>query len=143
MQHYRLIISGEVFKELVDGKKTGSEELRTLLHTQVCKSAGRSRIQGLGAGESSVITLWNKEKGDFVILDDKKGANYCKANGIPFLNSLLMPRVLFLAGIIGDERCREATRQLVGQGYYSKKIITKAAALAAADLESFLPSLER
>lgn len=136
---YCVVIPGPVFDELTGQGKKGSLELRNLLSNTVVKSSDEDNFKGLGRGESSVISLYFKSVGDFVLLDDKKGANYCKSQAIPFINALLLTRILCVAGALKEEEHREAKEWLIQEGYYSDTIIEKAAAISNDELQQFMP----
>jgi predicted nucleic acid-binding protein len=139
LEKYRVAIPNHVYDELTEGGKDGTNELVNLLEDKIVQSADVCPIEGLDRGESSVIALYHSGLGDFVVLDDKKGAKYCRAHAIPFINALLVSRILFLAGAIKEEDHRSTTALLVQEGYYSDMIIKKAAAIRNIDLQAFTP----
>jgi len=139
LDNYRVIIPCHVYGEVTGGGKKGSNELGNLLSENIVQSPGDNRIEGMGQGESSVIALYLDGAGDFVLLDDKKGANYCKAQAIPFINALLVSRILWLAGAIKEDNYRAAAELLIQEGYYSDMIIKKAAAIRDVELQQFMP----
>ncbi len=137
--NYRVIISCHVYEELTGGGKQGSGELIDLLIGDRVQSLGGTYLEGMGQGENSVIALYSMGAGDFVLLDDKKAANYCKAQAIPFVNALLVSRILHLAGSITEDRYRATAQLLIQEGYYSDMIIKKAAAIRDIELQQFMP----
>ena len=100
---FKVVITGQGYTELMDGEKTGATQLQKYLYDRIDKTLTTKITLGMGKGESSVIGLYLDGGGDFVLLDDKKGANYCKDRSIPFINSLLASRVLYIAGAIDRE----------------------------------------
>ena len=136
---YWVIIPGPVYDELTGGGKKGSAELHSLLANHVETPSDNAGVQGLGRGEGSVISLYFDGVGDFVLLDDKKAAKYCKSQAIPFINALLAARILCLAGAINDDDYRAAAELLIREGYYSDAIIEKAAAIRDDELQQFMP----
>lgn len=136
---FSVIITRQVYTELMDGAKKGSARLQKYLHDRIDQSLTSRITFGMGQGESSVIALYLEGGGDFVLLDDKKGANYCKDHSIPFINSLLASRVLYIAGAIGEAEFTATTRQLTEEGYYSQWIIDKAESISNKKLQQFLP----
>jgi len=139
LDKYRVIIPPRVYDELTGGGKKGSRELAHLLIANIVQSNNDIRIDGLDRGESSVIALYFDGAGDFVLLDDRKGANYCKAQAIPFINALLVSRILFLAGAIKEDDYRAAAELLIQEGYYSDMVIKKAAVIEDMELQRFMP----
>lgn len=73
----------------------------------------------LGPGEKSAIALFKDCGCDYLIMDDKKGANFCRANAIPYINALLVPSYLKSRGAIDDHQMDEGMRLLSQIGYYS------------------------
>ena len=139
LHNYRVIIPPHVYEELTGYGKKGSNELGDLLTENIVQTTDGIPIEGLDQGESSVITLFSGGVGDFVLLDDRKAAYYCKSRAIPFINALLVSRILFLAGVIKEDNYRVAAAQLIQEGYYSDMIIRKAAAIEDAELQQFMP----
>ena len=138
---YFVVIPEPVFDELTGQGKKGSLELQNLLSNNVVKSSDEDNLKGLGRGESSVISLYFEKAGDFVLLDDKKGAKYCKSQEIPFVNALLLTHILRVVGAVNDTEYREAEARLIQEGYYSDTIIEKAAAIRNNELQQFMPAI--
>jgi len=94
---------------------------------------------GLGAGEAECIALYYKKSGDFIILDDKRGAQWCKNQNIPFINALLVPKILFLCGCLSEENYNTIFSLFLKEGRYSEKVSQYASDLQLVDLSPFLP----
>lgn len=138
LKQYQVIVAEAVYDELTMTNKQGSGQLQKLLAGRVRKGDNQI-IEGLGRGESAAIELYRKNGADFVLLDDKKGATYCLSRQIPFTNSLLLCRILHRVGALQEEQYDIALEKLIKQGYYSEKIVRKAAALGDDALERFMP----
>lgn len=136
---FKVVITLQVYKELMDGAKKGAAQLQKYLYGRIDQTLTSKTVFGMGPGESSVIALYLEGGGDFVLLDDKKGANYCKDHSIPFINSLLVSRVLYIAGAIDEAEFISTTRLLTEEGYYSQRIIDKAESISKSELRYFLP----
>jgi hypothetical protein len=93
-----------------------------------------------GSGERETIRLFSQGEGDFVIIDDRKGAGFCRNTGIPYINALLFPRILMLAGAMSESEFRKRTSQLLALGRYSKEIVAVAEGASRERLGRFLPS---
>ncbi|MGD8368021.1 MAG: hypothetical protein PVG78_10285 [Desulfobacterales bacterium] len=93
-----------------------------------------------GAGERETIRLYARGEGDFVIIDDRKGAGFCRSAGIPYINALLFPRILRLVGELSESEYRRRTGQLLQNGRYSANIVEVAAGASRERLGRFLPS---
>jgi predicted nucleic acid-binding protein len=141
LEKYCVIVPNHVYDELTGDGKDGTNELVRLLADKIVRSAEAHRVEGLDRGESSVISLYYRGFGDFVLLDDRKGAIYCRSHAIPFINALLVSRILFLAGAIKEDDHRLTAELLIQEGYYSDVIIKKAAAIRDVDLQPFMPPL--
>ncbi len=139
LQSYVPVIAAAVYKELGVPGKQGAAELTDLVRHAACRADAADNIAGLGRGESGAILLWKKGLADFLLVDDKKAAHYCKAHAIPFVNSLLMPRILEQNGALTHEQSAAVLLLLVRFGYYSEAVIKRAAAMSAEDLRFFHP----
>lgn len=93
-----------------------------------------------GSGERETIRLFSQGKGNFVVIDDRKGAAFCRDAGIPYINALLFPRILMLSGNLPDSEYRRLTECLLRCGRYSEKIVAAAAGATRERLGRFLPS---
>ncbi len=82
--------------------------------------------QSVRKGEGDTIRLWLYGEGDFILMDDYKGAAFCRDHGIPYISAILVPRILALSGHLSADQCSEKTEELIRNGRYSKKIIAYA-----------------
>lgn len=137
---YSVVIAASVYGELTFSRKKGVAELVELLRTSVREPCFDGEEGNMGNGERDTLCLYREGYGDFILVDDKKAAKYCRAKGIPFVNGLLVPRLLFGGKFINGDDYRLYTARLAQQGYYSEKIIRRAAALRNDELEGFFPA---
>ncbi len=93
----------------------------------------------MGRGEGETIALQLQGTVEFILVDDKKAAGFCRRSGIPFINSLLVPRVLGEANVLSTESADRAFSRLRRLGYYSDTVIDRAMRLSSAELERFFP----
>lgn len=91
------------------------------------------------AGEREAVALFLSGLGDFLILDDRRGARACRALAVPFVNALLFPRILWLSGRMSESGFRKATRRISAAGRYGEEILATARTLGAAELAEFFP----
>ncbi len=150
MEHYRVITAEAVFEELTQNDYPDAEFFQKSLFMQ------RQTIQynhngnllnqhlyhdliSLGKGERETIYLYQEGNAEFVVIDDYKGARYCKDHSIPYTNALLIPRVLWMAKKLDSSAYHEKTDYLLQQGRYSKHIIDYALHCTQQDLQYFLP----
>ncbi len=92
----------------------------------------------MGAGERGVISLFNSGIGDYIIMDDGKGAAYCRKSGIPYINALLAVKIIFFKGIITGEEMGKMFSWVKKNGRYSDAVIQWAERADAAILDRFL-----
>ena len=93
----------------------------------------------LGAGERDTLCLYESGRGSFVVLDDRKGANYCRRQNIPYINALLVPRILQMSGRLSEAECRERIGLLLYCGRYAPRIVQYASTCDPQRLARFMP----
>jgi hypothetical protein len=126
------VIPEPVFDELTVPGYEGSEFFRDLCSMggiTVCKSEPMNNqvLPGtLHAGERGVISLFYEGKGDYIIIDDRKGGAFCRDKNIPYINALIAVKILFLRQLVTEEEYVSAWTWLVNNGRYSGKIIQRA-----------------
>ncbi len=140
LDNYSIVIAESVYRELTLVNKSGVAELVQLLSSKVMQLRGsNSQYPRMDIGERDTIEVYRQRYSDFILLDDKKAAIYCRKNRLPFVNSLLVPRIFYAAGILGVEECWLKFRGLVKAGYYSDKIVARAKDMSEASLLVFSP----
>lgn len=80
-------------------------------------------LSSLGKGEADTLRLYSVYPHAFVIIDDGKGARFCRNQKIPYINALLVPKILYFAGCITGQESREAMDSLYRLGRYSPRIL--------------------
>ncbi len=101
--------------------------------------AGGAAISiSLHKGEMGVISLYNEGAGQYIIIDDGRGAAFCRNNTIPYINALLAVKILFFSGIISRKKFDVAYLWLKSNGRYSKAVIEWADAAGFQELKEFL-----
>ena len=93
----------------------------------------------LGAGERDTLLLFDKGAGEFIIIDDGRGAAWCRDHRIPYINALLFPRILQSVDILSKENCRTFMARIIGMGRYSAPIIAFARSCDIHHLKFFFP----
>jgi hypothetical protein len=144
---YRVVMAEAVYREVTRKGYPGSDGF------SAARRAGEIRVLSpeaarfpeaetlpSGPGERDTIRLFFRGHGDFIIIDDRKGAGFCRNVGIPYINALLFPRILMLVGALSESDCRKRTGQLLKNGRYSPKIVQVAAGASRERLHRFLPS---
>lgn len=101
---------------------------------------GDDALNAMGAGESACIRHFLGGAGDFILLDDGRAAAYCRARKIPYVNALLMPRILALADdAIGPPAVADAMARIYALGRYARWVWDDARRMNEAALTPFRP----
>lgn len=115
-------------------------------HIQTGFTDHRNLPTSLDRGERQTVrlyfqNLYTDDKG-FIILDDLKAARFCMNFDIPFINALLVPKILWFAGLLNNNEYIDKTAFVIEKGRYAKTVIEKAKALSSTDLALFIPDEE-
>lgn len=150
-RNFSLVMAGAVFEEITRPGYPGArafEEASEQRQFRVREpdpviDKSYSGLERLDPGEKETIALYLQYAGTraqgFVILDDFKGARFCRSNDIPYMNALLVPKVFWYSGVMTQDDCQTATATLLNLGRYSKQIAAKALELTRSDLARFEP----
>jgi hypothetical protein len=138
-------MSRAVYREVAHEGRPGADAVRAAVRdrrvTIAAESAGErsTAAANLGAGERDTIAdyLANRECFDFIVTDDGGAARLCQTRGLPFVNALLMVRLLRWGGHLRPERSDAAWALLQSIGRYSSEILQKAEAFLPEDLAAF------
>lgn len=142
---YAAVFPEAVRSELTAEGYPGATEFRRAFRHRRVAERGVSDFSlppeaaALHAGEREAIGLFLSGVGDFLVLDDRRGALACRALSIPFINALLFPRILWLSGRMAESGFRRATARVAAAGRYGEEIRAKARTLGKRDLAVFLP----
>ena len=135
----RLRLEPLFFGEVSRGRGEDAAELKILLADCLVDLKGASLAGTKGAGEEETLNLYRRGLADFVLIDDGAAARHCKREGIPFINSLLVPSVLLYSGYLSRDRRNRYMAELGAIGFYSDRIRELAMLHTAVDLHHFLP----
>ena len=146
---YHVILCDAVFQELTENSYPSAELFRDL-HQEtalsVCPAPADhgiqytwSEISVLDIGERETILSFMNGTADFIMLDDGKGAKFCKKNRLPFINALLFPVILGYCGRLSSTNKDLKFNQIRELGRYSRRIVDLAGAASLPDLERFMP----
>lgn len=139
---YRVVVPASVFEELVIKGKTGAERFRAY-----CAEGSITVEDGLSfadvqiplrGGEAECVRLYRAGRGDFILTDDGKAADYCRASGIPFINALLVPKLLLHAGILTEVTCADAMQRVRRFGRYARWVVDYAERAGLDELCAFM-----
>ena len=96
------------------------------------------KLSRLGTGERDTILLFLAGKASFIIIDDKKGSIFCKENEIPYVNALLVPKLLLYSSCLSPDECSEFMEKIIAIGRYSQWVIDSAMAFGERELNFFI-----
>jgi hypothetical protein len=133
---YGVMLAEAVWDELACDGYPGAEEFK---ESDVMLFRVFTDDTPFGKGEAATIAGYLQGFGDFVLIDDGAAAKYCKEKGIPFINALLLPKILYLSGIVDGTEYRKMAEHLTSLGRYSRKVIEYAACCGRSELEFFFP----
>jgi predicted nucleic acid-binding protein len=140
LSNYSVIIAESVHRELTHVKKKGAPELAHLLADRAVQPLRHDRVYPrMDLGERDTIELHREGHGDFILIDDKKAAKYCKTFSIPFINSLLVPRIFSAVGLLSVDEYLQKFEELMSVGYYSEYIVVQAKNIGDERLKEFFP----
>jgi hypothetical protein len=149
LDSYNIIITESVYDELTANDHIGAKEFRNYRRSREMgvqpslKREGLNQLpfpdtSSLGKGERDTIHQFYSGVGHFIIIDDGKGARYCRDNRIPYINALLFPRILYLIYSISETGFNNKAEKVISIGRYSQEIIDYALTCTKDDLEFFL-----
>lgn len=95
-------------------------------------------VQRLHRGERDTLHHFLNGAARFVIIDDGKGVRACRRHGIPHVNALLCPRLLYFSGRIPDRHARNSFARVAGLGRYTTNVIQWADTCERAELSFFI-----
>ncbi len=144
---YHVVMAETVYREISRNGYPGARRFATarckgsirVIASQSDDGPGAESVL-TGPGERETIRLFSRGKGDFIVIDDRKGASFCRNASIPYINALLFPRILMLVGALSESDFRKITSQLLAIGRYSKQIAAVAECATRERLSRFLPS---
>ncbi len=97
-------------------------------------------LNARGAGARECIRHYLTGAGAFILLDDGRAAAYCRARNIPYINALLVPRILALANeAITAPAVADAMARIYALGHYAPWIWDHARSCSDTALAPFRP----
>lgn len=154
-QYFSMIMETCVYKEVQVPDHPGANFFLSMVQkdsVKVCRTYPDDLIdislsENLDLGERQTIALYCRnacsDQRSFIIIDDAKGAKFCMRHKIPFINALLVPKILWFAGILNKNDYLDKTAMVIEKGRYSRTVIEKARALSSLDLAIFIPDETR
>lgn len=151
-REFSLVMAPAVFEEITQRGYPGAEfflKAETRRYFRVCRTGsvsswpGHGEIGRLGRGERDTVELFRQyacaREPAFIIIDDRRGAMFCRRHDIPYINALLVPKLFWYSGRMTTEMFKKTTAHLLGLGRYSKAVVERAGELTRGDLDRFLP----
>lgn len=138
-QTYGTVIFKEITREGYDGAKYFREFEDITIRTPAGPWPGVLADTAMGPGETQTLALYyGAPHRSFILTDDGRAARFCRKQGLPFINALLVPKVLYHSGKLDEQTCRECMASLAGLGWYSTRILDLAFQMNREDLDLFL-----
>ena len=100
------------------------------------------KLSTLDRGERDTMIAFDQIKANFIIIDDRKGALWCRSRNVPYVNALLCTKLLWLSGRLNEENHLCRFEQLLQIGRYSRWVVDFAQCCDKKDLDPFLPNQE-
>jgi hypothetical protein len=143
---YALGMVPSVLMEVTHPERPGCDEFRRYQRLQQLTIVRFDRddkmdqaLSAMGRGERDTIIAGRAHKSSFIVLDDRKGARYCRLHTIPYTNALLCARLLYLGGIIAHDAYTRGFNQLLAIGRYTSAIVDFAMNATCDSVRRFLP----
>ncbi|NDY74370.1 hypothetical protein DO021_20965 [Desulfobacter hydrogenophilus] len=150
-QYFSIIMETHVYKEVGVPDHPGANFFLSMVQknsVKVCRADTDRQDninlpENMDLGERQTLVLYfqnvDPDQPSFITIDDAKGARFCLRHKVPFINALLVPKILWFAGILNKNDYLNKTAFVIGIGRYSKTVIEKAKALSPSDLAMFIP----
>lgn len=141
--HYDVIMAQSVFDEITVQGYPGELYFRSLCEKQMIRippdpaTLNQDLPSSMGMGEADTLRLLSVYPHAFVIIDDGKGARYCRVRKIPYINALLVPKIIYFSGHMSEHGCRKSMDTLISLGRYSPDILDFAQTCPCQELAFF------
>ena len=147
LNRYRVGTGPTVYREMTVPDHPGAEafarwrqEGRLVLYTRNGPTAEPPAVLGrLDAGERECIDLYWQGAGKFIMVDDGPAAAFCRRAAIPYVNALLVPRLLTPRPVPDRTGLKNAVMAVYAEGRYAAWVLEYALTCPDDDLAFFLP----
>jgi hypothetical protein len=145
---YQVGTGPTVFQEMTVPNHPGADtfrrwqhEKRLILHAPMGSAVKPAdELDRLDPGERECIRLYYAGRGRFIVIDDGPGAAFCRREAIPYVNALLVPRLLARHPLSdASGRLTAAIRTIYANGRYAPWVLDYVLNCSADDLSFFLP----
>jgi len=147
-QAYQLLMTRSVFIEVSVPAQPGAGEFHALSGQDpgvaiLEDPAGvlptnAADLQRLHRGERDTLHHYLNGAARFVIIDDGKGVQFCRRHGIPHVNALLCPRLLYFSGRMPAPHARLFFARIARLGRYSTAVVKWADTCDKSELSFFI-----
>jgi hypothetical protein len=144
---FHLLMTRSVFDEVAVPAQPGAGEFHTLAGrlpgvTVLDDPTGilpknAADLLRLHRGERDTLHHYLNGAARFVIIDDGKGVQVCRRHGIPHVNALLCPRLLYFSGRMPAAQARLLFARIASLGRYSTTVVRWADTCEASELHFF------
>lgn len=120
----RIFITQAISEEIIFNSKD-SRLIQALISTRQIEVKRIKEIRfpiSLGKGERTALKLFREMEADYLLIDDKKAAIYCKKNSLPYINALLIPHYLRECEAIDEQMMKKKIMFLNEIGRYAEWI---------------------
>ncbi|WP_319405565.1 hypothetical protein [uncultured Desulfosarcina sp.] len=148
---FSLLMTRSVFDEVSVPAQPGADELHALAgrqpgvtvldHPTGALPNGAADVQRLHRGERDTLHHYLNGAARFVIIDDGRGVRVCRRHGIPHINALLCPRLLYFSGRMPDPHARFFFTRVAKLGRYSTAVVKWADTCEKSELSFFYRQL--
>lgn len=143
LAHYHGIMPPSVYDEITVQGYPGepvfvSLHARGLIRIEAALDSDPLIPDSMGPGETDTIALFRSYPHAFVLIDDGKGARWCRQQNIPYINALLVPKLLYHSGWLDKSDHLRAMARLTDLGRYSPGILAYARTATPETLTIFL-----
>ncbi len=145
---FRIIFTASVFSEITRSGYPGAAIFSNSFENRRFDVApfaetkfieGRPQKNEMDQGERDTIALYIENRKGFILTDDGRAALWCRDHDLPFINALLVPKLLYYAGLMNEKEYLSKMDFLCQTGRYSKKIKETAFSFNEKDLSFFIP----
>ena len=147
MEQYRVGTGPAAFREMTVPNHPGARsftrwqrEERLVLHPPVGSAAAApADLNRLDPGERECLHLYFGGAGRFIIIDDGPAAAVCRREAIPYVNALLIPRLLDPTPALGGSGIDAAIQTIYTRGRYAPWVLEYALTCPPEELAFFRP----
>lgn len=134
-QHFSIFISPVIYDELT-AQGHDSDLFVQLVDDDTLKvlHVEEHHASYLTGGERDTVSLYYQETCTGILVDDRQAITLCRNEHIPFINALLVPRVLLARQAITWDEYNDAEEVLLKEGRYSREVVQRYRAMDLKEL---------